>query len=116
VSVAGRREFNPGWHLALDLRNMLTVSFCVAKAALERQESRGGHTRDDYPVMDSDWRHQLLVLSLLDEDAQDPVHLERKEQLAMRPDLFDLFELDELKKYYTGEELGGHRVEQGERA
>ena len=68
VSVEGHREFNPGWHLALDLRNMLLVSLCVAKAALERQESRGGHTRDDYPAMDSDWRHVLLVLSALGED------------------------------------------------
>jgi succinate dehydrogenase / fumarate reductase flavoprotein subunit len=110
VSVEGHREFNPGWHLALDLRNMLLVSLCVAKAALERQESRGGHTRDDYPVMDSDWRHVLLVLSALGEDN---VELVRKEQVAMRPELLDLFELDELKKYYTGEELGGHRADQG---
>ena len=43
------RQFNPGWHLAIDLRNMLLVSECVAKAALQRTESRGGHTRDDYP-------------------------------------------------------------------
>ncbi|WP_433279849.1 fumarate reductase/succinate dehydrogenase flavoprotein subunit [Pseudonocardia xinjiangensis] len=107
VSVVGHREFNPGWHLALDLRNMLLVSLCVAKAALERQESRGGHTRDDYPAMDSDWRHVLLVLSALGEDN---VELVRKEQVAMRPELLDLFELDELKKYYTGEELGGHRA------
>jgi succinate dehydrogenase / fumarate reductase, flavoprotein subunit len=106
VSVTGERVFNPGWHLALDLRNMLLVSLCVAKAALERQESRGGHTRDDYPVMDSDWRHVLLVLSALGEDN---VELVRQEQVPMRPDLFDLLELDELKKYYTGEELGGHR-------
>jgi succinate dehydrogenase / fumarate reductase, flavoprotein subunit len=108
VSVSGERIFNPGWHLALDLRNMLLVSLCVAKAALERQESRGGHTRDDYPVMDSDWRHILLVLSALGEDN---VELVRQEQVPMRPDLFDLLELDELKKYYTGEELGGHRVD-----
>ncbi|GAA3084530.1 fumarate reductase/succinate dehydrogenase flavoprotein subunit [Pseudonocardia yunnanensis] len=107
VSVEGHREFNPGWHLALDLRNMLLVSLCVAKAALERQESRGGHTRDDYPVMDSDWRHVLLVLSALGEDN---VELVRKEQVPMRPELLDLFEMDELKKYYTGEELGGHRA------
>ena len=107
VSVQGARVFNPGWHLALDLRNMLLVSLCVAKAALERRESRGGHTRDDYPVMDSDWRHVLLVLRGLGED---DVELFRKEQLAMRPELFDLFELDELKKYYTGDELGGHRA------
>ncbi len=113
VSVTGHRQFNPGWHLALDLRNMLLVSLCVGKAALERQESRGGHTRDDFPVMDSDWRHVLLVLRALGED---DVELVRQEQIAMRPELLDLFELDELKKYYTGEELGGHRADQGEKA
>jgi succinate dehydrogenase / fumarate reductase flavoprotein subunit len=113
VAVAGGREFNPGWHLALDLRNMLLVSLCVAKAALERQESRGGHTRDDYPAMDADWRHLLLVLSA---NGEDDVHLVRQEQVPMRPELLDLFEMDELKKYYTGEELGGHRAEAGEKA
>ncbi|WP_028922795.1 fumarate reductase/succinate dehydrogenase flavoprotein subunit [Pseudonocardia acaciae] len=107
VAVEGHREFNPGWHLALDLRNMLLVSLCVAKAALERTESRGGHTRDDYPVMDADWRHVLLVLSA---EGEGKVRLERQEQVPMRPDLLDLFEMDELKKYYTGEELGGHRA------
>jgi succinate dehydrogenase / fumarate reductase flavoprotein subunit len=107
VAVQGYREFNPGWHLALDLRNMLLVSLCVAKAALERTESRGGHTRDDFPVMDSDWRHVLLVLTALGEG---DVNLERQEQIPMRPELLDLFEMDELKKYYTGEELGGHRA------
>ncbi|MFP5071039.1 fumarate reductase/succinate dehydrogenase flavoprotein subunit [Pseudonocardia nantongensis] len=111
VTVEGHRVFNPGWHLALDLRNMLLVSLCVGKAALERKESRGGHTRDDFPVMDSDWRHLLLVCSALGEDN---VELTRKEQTAMRSDLFDLFEMDELKKYYTGEELGGHRMEHAE--
>jgi succinate dehydrogenase / fumarate reductase flavoprotein subunit len=112
VTVEGGRAFNPGWHLALDLRNMLLVSLCVAKAALERQESRGGHTRDDFPVMDSDWRHLLLVLSA---NGEDDIHLVRQEQVPMRPELLDLFELDELKKYYTGEELGGHRADQGEK-
>jgi succinate dehydrogenase / fumarate reductase flavoprotein subunit len=113
VTVEGGRAFNPGWHLALDLRNMLLVSLCVAKAALERQESRGGHTRDDFPVMDSDWRHLLLVLSA---NGEDDIHLVRQEQVPMRPELLDLFEMDELKKYYTGEELGGHRAEAGEKA
>ncbi len=105
VAVDGRRAYNPGWHLALDLRNMLMVSQCIAMAALERQESRGGHTRDDYPTMDESWRQEVLVLSLQD----DEVKLEHQGQPAMRSDLFDLFELDELKKYYTGDELGGHR-------
>ncbi|MGA8980985.1 MAG: fumarate reductase/succinate dehydrogenase flavoprotein subunit, partial [Pedococcus sp.] len=49
VGVQGKRPFNPGWHLALDLRNMLAVCRCVALAALERTESRGGHTREDFP-------------------------------------------------------------------
>jgi len=52
VRVEGHRQYNPGWHLALDLRSMLAVSTCVALAALERKESRGGHTRDDYPGPD----------------------------------------------------------------
>ena len=62
VSVEGHRQFNPGWHLALDLVNMLQVSECVARAALIRQESRGGHTRDDYPEMSAQWRRKLLDL------------------------------------------------------
>jgi succinate dehydrogenase / fumarate reductase flavoprotein subunit len=107
VAVDGRRAYNPGWHLALDLRNMLVVSECIAMAALERQESRGGHTRDDYPTMDENWRRELLACSLRD----GAVVLEHQGQPAMRSDLFDLFELDELKKYYTGDELGGHRVD-----
>jgi succinate dehydrogenase / fumarate reductase, flavoprotein subunit len=53
VAVQGNRQFNPGWHLALDLENMLTVAEAITRAALERKESRGGHTRDDYPGTDS---------------------------------------------------------------
>ena len=49
VGVAGRREYHAGWHTALDLRNLLTVSEAIARSALERRESRGGHFRDDYP-------------------------------------------------------------------
>jgi succinate dehydrogenase / fumarate reductase flavoprotein subunit len=55
VTVEGHRQYNPGWHLALDLKNMLRVSECIARAALERTESRGGHTRDDYPTTDDGW-------------------------------------------------------------
>jgi succinate dehydrogenase / fumarate reductase, flavoprotein subunit len=102
LSVEGHRQFNPGWHLALDLRNMLTVSECVARAALERQESRGGHTRDDYPEMSAQWRKLLLVCAL---DADGHVTVHREEQPPMRPDLLELFEIDELKKYLTDEEL-----------
>ena len=63
VSAAGGRAYNPGWHLALDLRNMLLIAECVAQAALERQESRGGHTRDDYPGMSPEWRKVNLICS-----------------------------------------------------
>jgi len=49
VGVPGNREYNPGWHTALDLRNLLTVSEAVARCAIERKESRGAHFRDDYP-------------------------------------------------------------------
>ena len=49
LSVEGHRQYNPGWHLALDLPHMLIVTECIARAALEREESRGGHTRDDFP-------------------------------------------------------------------
>jgi succinate dehydrogenase / fumarate reductase flavoprotein subunit len=52
VGVAGNREYNPGWHTALDLPNLLTISEAIARSALERRESRGGHFRDDYPDKD----------------------------------------------------------------
>ncbi len=64
VVVEGHRQFNPGWHLAIDLRNMLLVSECIAKAALAREESRGGHTRDDFPGPNDYWGAKNLVLRL----------------------------------------------------
>jgi succinate dehydrogenase / fumarate reductase flavoprotein subunit len=52
VAASGNREYNPGWHTALDLKNLLTVSEAITKSAIERKESRGGHFRDDYPKKD----------------------------------------------------------------
>jgi succinate dehydrogenase / fumarate reductase, flavoprotein subunit len=49
VGVAGNREYNAGWHTALDLANLLTVSEAITRAGLERRESRGAHFREDYP-------------------------------------------------------------------
>ncbi|MEV5568495.1 fumarate reductase/succinate dehydrogenase flavoprotein subunit [Spirillospora sp. NPDC052269] len=111
VGAGDGRGYHPGWHLALDLRNMLLVSEAVARAALERQESRGGHTRDDYPVMSADWRKVNLVCRLSG-DASDPVSgahvdLRRQPMEPMRADLIGLFETDELKKYLTAAELPG---------
>ncbi|WP_069161241.1 fumarate reductase/succinate dehydrogenase flavoprotein subunit [Nocardia altamirensis] len=111
VTVEGHRQFNPGWHLALDLQNMLLVSECVAQAALLRTESRGGHTRDDHPSMDPDWRNKLLVCAVdpgTAKDAIPDVTVTPKNQLPMRPELLALFELGELEKYYTPDEVAGH--------
>ena len=64
VRVEGGRTYNPGWHTALDLRSLLAVAECCALAALERKESRGGHTRDDHPYTDDQWGKVNVVLRL----------------------------------------------------
>jgi len=102
VGATGGRRYNPGWHLALDLRNMVLVSECTAKAALEREESRGGHTREDFPQMSAEWRKTNLVCSV---DGHGDVELTRKPVPTMRPDLLGLFETSELAKYMTEGEL-----------
>jgi succinate dehydrogenase / fumarate reductase flavoprotein subunit len=63
VRVEGSRLFNPGWHLARDLKSMLTVSEAVARSALERRESRGAHSRIDYPGLDPAWgkRNNVVI-------------------------------------------------------
>ncbi|HEX4391953.1 MAG TPA: fumarate reductase/succinate dehydrogenase flavoprotein subunit [Mycobacterium sp.] len=114
IHVEGHRKYNPGWNLALDLRNLLLVSECVAKAALERTESRGGHTRDDHPGMDSSWRKVLLVCRAAGGDEVVPdVTVTHKDQIPMRPDLLEAFEIAELEKYYTDEELADHPGRRG---
>ncbi len=62
VSVVGHREYNNGWHTALDLRNLLTVSEAVARAAIMRQESRGAHFREDYLAKDDAWGKQNIII------------------------------------------------------
>jgi succinate dehydrogenase / fumarate reductase flavoprotein subunit len=106
VTVEGHRQFNPGWHLALDLQNMIVVSECVARAALMREESRGGHTRDDFPVMSNQWRQKNLVCSIGSVDSES-ASIEVVEQPipAIRDDLLRLFDRDELSKYLTEAEL-----------
>ena len=62
VGVSGNREYNPGWHTAIDLKNLLTVSEIVTRAALERKESRGAHFRDDYPAKDDKFGSFNIVI------------------------------------------------------
>ncbi|MGW6576886.1 fumarate reductase/succinate dehydrogenase flavoprotein subunit [Streptomyces sp. NPDC054945] len=111
AGVEGHRQFNPGWHLALDLRNMLLVSECVARAALERTESRGGHTREDRPSMERAWRPVNLLCRPVDpapvDPAADRITLVRTRTEPIRPDLLALFEKEELAKYLAEEELYG---------
>jgi succinate dehydrogenase / fumarate reductase, flavoprotein subunit len=104
VRATGTRLYNPGWHLALDLRNMLVVSECTAKAALEREESRGGHTREDFPTMDPNWRKVNLVCAL---DGGE-VKLTHQPVPPMRADLLALFDRTEMSKYLTDEEMAAY--------
>jgi len=62
VTVPGNREYNPGWHTALDLPNLLTVSEAVTRAALERRESRGAQFRDDFPTKDAAYGRFNIVV------------------------------------------------------
>ena len=88
LTVAGPRQYNPGWHLALDLPHMLRVSECIARAALERQESRGGHTRDDYPGPRDEWARLNLICT---QDG-DVVAVSRQPLPQMPADLAEIFE------------------------
>jgi succinate dehydrogenase / fumarate reductase, flavoprotein subunit len=103
LTVEGHRQFNPGWHLALDLQNMLLVSECIARAALERQESRGGHTRDDFPTMSPTWRQVNLICSI----DGDGVRVDHQPLPTMPTELLGLFGRSELGKYLTEDELVG---------
>jgi succinate dehydrogenase / fumarate reductase flavoprotein subunit len=69
VGVEGHRQFNPGWHLALDLQAMLSVARCTTLAALERKESRGGHTRADFPDPDPSYFATLNMVARLHDGA-----------------------------------------------
>ena len=62
IGVTGDRNFNPGWHTALDLRHLLSNSEACARAALERKESRGAHSRVDFPDKDKEWGGFTVVL------------------------------------------------------
>jgi succinate dehydrogenase flavoprotein subunit len=88
AGVEGHRQYNPGWHLALDLRSMLTVSECIARAALERRESRGGHTREDYPQADP----EQATFNVVIRQRGDEVSLAHEPKTPMPDELRELLE------------------------
>ncbi|MFM8211643.1 MAG: fumarate reductase/succinate dehydrogenase flavoprotein subunit [Actinomycetes bacterium] len=101
LGVDGGKQFNPGWHLSLDLQNMLLVSETIAKSALAREESRGGHTRNDFPTMDKNWRSKHVICSWNGSKIET-----RIETLPSMPkELAELFDKEELSKYMLPEEL-----------
>jgi succinate dehydrogenase / fumarate reductase flavoprotein subunit len=89
LSVEGHRQYNPGWHLALDLPHMLLVSECIARSALEREESRGGHTRDDFPAADPEWGGVNVICTLAPDGS---VVVSRQPLPQMPPELAGIFE------------------------
>ncbi len=89
VGVEGHRQYNPGWHLALDLRSLLAVSECVARAALERRESRGGHTRNDHPKPDPE---EFGAVNIRITQHVDGIAVDRVPLAQMPDDLKALFE------------------------
>jgi succinate dehydrogenase / fumarate reductase flavoprotein subunit len=101
LKAEGPIVFNPGWHLCFDVQNMLLLSRCIANAALQRQESRGGHTRNDFRDMDPQWRKTLLECQLIDGKVQ----VTRIPGPKVDPRLMALFDRHELEKYFTDEEI-----------
>ena len=89
VWVAGNREYNPGWHTALDLDNLMTVSEAVTRSAIERKESRGGHFRDDYPNKDAAYSTFNIILR---KGPDGEMQVSRQPLPEMRADLKQIIE------------------------
>ena len=89
VSVNGNREYNPGWHTALDLPNLLTVAEAVARSALERKESRGGHFREDFPDKDPAYAKFNILIR---KGPNGEMQVTRETLAEMRPDLKQIIE------------------------
>lgn len=87
--VGGNREYNPGWHTALDLHNLLSVSQMIALAARERTESRGAHTRDDHEGKNPDWGNVNLVLK---KGADGEMQIEKRPIAPMPDELTQIIE------------------------
>jgi succinate dehydrogenase / fumarate reductase flavoprotein subunit len=90
AKVGGNIQYNPGWHLAMDLTNMLDISEAVTRAALERQESRGGHTREDYPDSDKEWQKVNCIVR----QDKNGISVSRDVRSEMPPELAELLKID----------------------
>ncbi len=91
VAATGGVRFNPGWHMSLDLESMLAVANCTTLSAIERRESRGGHTRDDFPKADPEFEKVNFVSRYLDGDYR----VTAEDKPVMPPELMTLFEESE---------------------
>jgi succinate dehydrogenase / fumarate reductase flavoprotein subunit len=89
VRANGNREYNPGWHTALDLQNLLAVSEMIALAALERKESRGAHFREDFPTKNETFGKCNIVVR---KDADGRMKISREPTVELRPDLKQIVE------------------------
>jgi succinate dehydrogenase / fumarate reductase flavoprotein subunit len=92
VRVTGNREYNPGWHTALDLQHLLTVSEAITIAAIERKESRGAHFREDYPQKDEQSGKFNLIIR---RNGKGDMELRKEPLKNIRPDLKQI--IDEMK-------------------
>jgi succinate dehydrogenase / fumarate reductase flavoprotein subunit len=89
VSVSGNREYNPGWHTALDLHHLLAVSEAITLSAIERKESSGAHFREDYPGREQTFRNVNIIVRMGPDGAMQVV---REPIPEMRPDLQAIIE------------------------
>ena len=85
VKATGDRSYNPSWHLCLDMKNMIITSLAIAEAAKERRESRGGHTRLDYPEYDS----ELGALNIIIRKGPDGLNIVKSDKKIMPDELQD---------------------------
>jgi succinate dehydrogenase / fumarate reductase flavoprotein subunit len=89
VAVYGNREYNGGWHTALDLGNLLTVSEAITRAAIERKESRGAHFRDDYQAKEAEFGKINIIVR---KDSSGAMQVVREPIRPVRDDLKQIIE------------------------
>ena len=99
-------KYNSGWHQSLDLKNMIAVSKAATLAALTREESRGGHTRDDFPTPDDEYWGQTLNIIWM-EEGEIRIRQEKKEE--MREDLKAVIKEDKTMIAERAAEQGGEK-------